>query len=130
MRQADVLVTFESRAAEDDGILERLARELALDLCEVTVVESVSTPAAAGGKGLGELVVATLAVTTGADPAVITAVVQTVVAFLNRNAGRRATLRIGEVELHVDQPTKDEVVQLIELTRTAVERTATGRPAR
>jgi hypothetical protein len=48
--------------------------------------------------------------------------VDTVVAFLGRNAGRRAHLKVADVELAIDRPTEGEVADMIEIIRTAIER--------
>jgi hypothetical protein len=45
-----------------------------------------------------------------AEPHYAQAIVDTVVAFLSRNGGRRAHLKVADVELDIDQPTESEVV--------------------
>jgi hypothetical protein len=124
MAQTCVTVAFSAEPDDTDEELARLTRELALDLREVGVVEYVRTVPEQGSKGVGEVVAATLAVFTTAEPTYVQALVDTVVAILRRNEGRRAHLKVGGIELILDQPSSDEVVQLIEMTRSAIERAA------
>lgn len=122
--QATVIVALDIETEDSDEHLARLTRELEGDLRDVGEVRYLTLPATADSKGVGEVVAATLAVVTGADPVYVQALVETVVAFLRRNEGRRARLTVGDVEVAIDQPTRDEVADLIEIARVAIERAA------
>jgi hypothetical protein len=124
MAQTPVTVAYNAEPDDTDEELARLTRELALDLREVGVVEYVAAVPEQGSKGVGEVVAATLAVFTAAEPTYVQALVETVVAFVRRHEGRRAQLKVGGIELAIDQPSRDEVVELIEMTRSAIERAA------
>jgi hypothetical protein len=120
--EAWVVVAFDALADESDEHVARLTRELGLDLRDVGVVEPVRAAADDGTKGGDGAVVATaLAVLTAADPTYVQALVDTLRAFLNRHQGRAARLKVGEIELAIDKPSTDEVAQLIEITRSAIE---------
>ena len=120
--RAWVTVSFEAEPDETDEDLAALTGELAGDLREVGDIDYVPVEGETDGKGVGEVVAATLAVLTVGEPGCVQALVETVVAFLRRHEGRRARLRVGEVRLSIDQPTRGEVEQMIELTRLAIER--------
>src|SRR5512142_1451007 len=112
-----VMVSFGPLAGEADEDLARLTDELARDLRAVGGVRYVSADGEPGGKGVGEVVAATLAVLTAAEPDYVQMLVDIVVGFLQRHRGRRAELRVGDVALTVDQPDEDEVAEIIKLTR-------------
>jgi len=65
-----------------------------------------------------------------ANPDYVQAIVHTVVAFVRRNENRRASLKVGDIELHVDQPTRDEVARIIDAMQTALDSPSTGRRRR
>jgi hypothetical protein len=119
-----VTVTFDAEPDETEDDLVRLSGELAADLREVGVVRYVPAAADAAAKGAGEVVAATLAVLTAAEPDYVRALVDTVTAFLRRHEGRRAELEVGQIRLTIDRPTAGEVAGLIDLTRSAIERAA------
>ncbi|MEH1014210.1 hypothetical protein V6U90_14000 [Micromonospora sp. CPCC 206060] len=115
-------VTFTSLDGDDDFVLEQLTRDLATDLAELGDVEYVELPPEPDSKGAAEIAVAALSVLTTTEPSYLQAVVETVVAFLNRNAGRRAHLRVADIELTIDRPHDDEVAAMISMVRAAIER--------
>lgn len=121
-------VSFVLQSDEADEDVARLIGELAQDLREVGEVEYVQAPGEDGAKGADVVVAATLAVLTASDPVYVQALVDTVVAFLRRHEGRRARLAVGDAELQIDRPSADEVAQLIDLARSAIEARA-GHPA-
>jgi hypothetical protein len=127
MAQVRVVVAFDPEPDDTDEGLAHLTRELELDLREVGVVEYLPAAPARDAKGVGEVVAATVAVLTAVEPTYVEALVRTVVAFLRRNEGRRARLKVGDVELAVDQPSGDEVAELIQMTRSVIERHAVER---
>ncbi|RSM41324.1 hypothetical protein DMB66_56190 [Actinoplanes sp. ATCC 53533] len=125
-----VTVTFASPPEEpEDAFLSR-TRELALDLREIGPVDFVPAVSAPGAKSAGEIVAGVLAIAATANPDYAQAVVQTVVAFLRRNENRRASLKVGDIELHIDQPTRDEVARIIDAMQTALDSPAAGRRRR
>jgi len=131
MAQTWVTVAFDPQPDETDDDLVRLSGELAGDLREVGEVAYVPAAGEPDGKGVGDVVAATLAVLTVVDPPdYVQALVDTVTAFLRRHEGRRAHLTVGGIELCIDQPTRDEVAMLIDLTRSAIERDAVERAER
>jgi hypothetical protein len=126
--QAWVTVVFDVESDEMVEDVARLTGELAQDLREVGEVEYVPAAGEDGAKGAEVVVAATLAVLTASDPVYVQALVDTVAAFLRRHEGRRARLAVGGVELQIDRPSADEVAQLIEMARSAIEAGA-GHPA-
>lgn len=120
MAQAQIVLAFDAEPGETDGDLAVLTRELELDLREVGEVESVTAAPQPDSKSAGEVVLAALAVVT--DPTYAQMLVDTVVAFLRRNGGRSARLTVGDIELSIDGPTRDQVDALVEMTRAAIER--------
>ncbi|WP_327030934.1 hypothetical protein OG989_15950 [Micromonospora sp. NBC_01740] len=121
MSEVVVEVSFTPLPEDDDFVLDQLTDELVEDLGDIGEVRRLESPAGPDSKGVGEVVLATVAVVAGADPGYAQALVDLVVGFLNRNQGRRAHLRIGAVELTIDQATKAETTQLIDLVRDAIE---------
>jgi hypothetical protein len=71
---------------------------------------------------VAELVLGTVAALAGSDPEYVTAFVNLIAAFLNRNNGRRVHLQVGDIELTIDRPTGRETAELIDVVRDAVER--------
>jgi hypothetical protein len=67
-------------------------------------------------------VLGSLTALVGADPGYVPALVDVLTAFLRRNTGRRVHLRVGDVELTIDQPTRGENAELISIARDAIER--------
>ena len=117
-----VEVSFTSLPEDDDFVLDQLTDELEDDLREIGEVSRPVAPAGSDAKGIGELVLATVGVVAGTDPGYVQALVDLIVGFLNRNQGRRAHLRIGDIELTIDQATKAETTKMIDLVRDAIER--------
>jgi hypothetical protein len=125
-----VTVTFASLQEEPEDTFLDHTRELALDLREIGPVDFVPAVSAPGAKSAGEVVAGVLAIAATANPDYAQAVVQTVVAFLRRNENRRASLKVGDIELHIDQPTRDEVARIIDAMQTALDSPAAGRRRR
>ncbi|MEU4621345.1 hypothetical protein AB0G04_15385 [Actinoplanes sp. NPDC023801] len=117
-----VEVSFTPLPEDDDFVLDQLTDELEEDLRDIGEVRRLEAPAGPGDKGVGEVVLATVAVVAGTDPGYVQALVDLVVGFLNRNQGRKAHLRIGDVELTIEQATKAETTKMIDLVRDAIER--------
>lgn len=121
MAQVRLLVGFTTAAEDDDFVLERLTAELADELRAAGEVDYVPVPARPGDKGVAEVAVATLSVLTAVDPAYLRVLVEGVVAFTNRNAGRRVQLKVGDTELTIDRPTRSEVETVIKAVQSAIE---------
>ncbi len=113
---------FATTTEDDDFVLERLTAELADEVRAAGEVDYVPVPASPGDKGVAEVAVATLSVLTAVDPAYLRLLVEGVVAFTNRNAGRRVQLKVGDTELTIDRPTQGEVETVIKTVQSAVER--------
>ncbi|MDQ3276033.1 MAG: hypothetical protein M3Q39_13660 [Actinomycetota bacterium] len=113
---------FTTTAEDDDFVLERLTAELADELRSAGEVDYVPMPARPGDKGVAEVAVATLSVLTAVDQTYLRLLVEGVVAFTNRNAGRRVQLKVGDTELTIDRPTQGEVETVIKTVQRAVER--------
>lgn len=122
MAQIRLLVAFTTTAEDDDFVLERLTAELADELRAAGEVDYVPVSARPGDKGVAEVAVAMLSVLTAVDPAYLRLLVEGVVAFTNRNAGRRVQLKVGDTELTIDRLTRDEVETVIKAVQSAVER--------
>lgn len=84
------LISFDREAGDDDFVLERLTGELANDLRSIGDVAYQPIESEPGSKGLAEVAAATVSVLTGADPAHVEAVIQILIGFASRSAGRRA----------------------------------------
>lgn len=121
MAQVRLHVGFTTAAEDDDFVLERLTEELADELRAAGEVSYVPLPARPGDKGVAEVAVATLSVLTAVDPAYLRVLIDGVVAFTNRNAGRRVHLKVGDTELTIDRPTRDEVETVIKAVQSAIE---------
>lgn len=122
MAHVRFLVEFTSLVDDDEFVLDRLTHELAADLADVGEVEYQPAEIEPGSKGVAEIVLASLSVLSASEPSYVQAVVETVVAFLNRNTGRRAHLRVADVELTIDGPTEGEVTDMINIVMAAIER--------
>lgn len=125
-----VTVTFTPLPQEPEDILLSRTRELALDLREIGPVDFVPAPSAPGAKSAGEIVAGVLALAATVNPDYVQAAVQTIVAFLRRHENRRASLKVGDVELHIDQPSRDEVARIIDAMQSALDSQAAGRRRR
>ncbi|MBN1171684.1 MAG: hypothetical protein JXA67_05880 [Micromonosporaceae bacterium] len=123
MSYVRVRIGFTALVEDDDFVLDQLTEELADDLREIGAVERVAQPAVCpDSKGVAELVLGSLTVLVGTDPGYAQALVDLVVAFLQRNTGRRAQLRVGDVELTIDRPTRAQTAELIKTAQAAIER--------
>lgn len=122
MAQIRLLVEFTTTAEDDDFVLERLTAELADELRAAGEVDYVPVPARPGDKGVAELAVATLSVLPAVDPAYLRVLIDGVVAFTRRNAGRRVQLKVGDTKLTIDRPTRDEVETIIKTVQSAIKR--------
>ncbi|MEU9507742.1 hypothetical protein AB0D32_15865 [Micromonospora sp. NPDC048170] len=121
MSEVVIEVGFTPLPEDDDFVLDQLTDELEEDLRDIGEVSRLEAPTGPDSKGVGELVLATVSVVASTDPGYVQALVDLVVGFLNRNQGRKAHLRIGDVELTIDQATKAETSQMIDLVRDAIE---------
>ena len=123
MSEAQFQVDFTRLPDEDEFEMDRLTEELADELREVgEVTPLVAGPAVPGSKGAVEVATGALALLAGSDPAVIQSVVELLVGFLRRNAGRRVHLKVADIELTIDQPSRTETAALIRTVQTAIER--------
>ena len=123
MSEVVVEVSFTSLPEDDDFSLDLLTDELAEDLRDLGEVRRLDVDASPGSKGVGEVVLGTLAVVATADPGYAQALVDLVLGFLGRNRGRKAHLKVGDSELTIDQPTKTQASEMIDIVRNAIERT-------
>ncbi|ROO58390.1 hypothetical protein EDC02_0145 [Micromonospora sp. Llam0] len=121
MSQVRVEVTFTPLTGDDDFVLDQLTEELADDLRQVGDVRRVPLAPGPASKGVAELALAAVTVLTSVDPSYVQSLVDVTVAFLQRHTGRRVQLRVGDVELTIDQPTRGETAELIETVRAAIE---------
>jgi hypothetical protein len=117
-----VEVSFTPLSEDDDFSLDLLTDEFAEDLRDLGEVRRSAVDGRPDGKGVGEVVLATLAVVAGSDPGYAQALVDLVLGFLGRNRGRTVHLKVGDVELTVDQPTKAQTSEIIDIVRNAIER--------
>ncbi|MEU4159805.1 hypothetical protein [Actinoplanes sp. NPDC026670] len=122
MSEVVIKVSFTPLPEDDDFVLDQLTEELEEDLRDIGEASRLEAPTGPDDKGVGEVVLAAVAVVAGTDPGYVQALVDLVVGFLNRNQGRRAQLKIGDVELTIDQATKAETAKMIDLVRAAIER--------
>ncbi|HEY0486446.1 MAG TPA: hypothetical protein VGD72_09380 [Mycobacteriales bacterium] len=123
MSYVRVQVDFTPLADDDEFVLDQLTEELAGELREIGEVERVPQPGSdPGSKGVAELALGVVTVLAGADPGYVQALVEVVVAFLQRNTGRRARLRVGDTELTIDRPSSGEAAELIRTAQSAIER--------
>ncbi|WP_127504200.1 hypothetical protein [Actinoplanes solisilvae] len=123
MSEVVVEVRFTSLPEDDDFSLDLVTDELAEDLRDLGEVRRLDAVVSPDSKGVGEVVLGTLAVVATADPGYAQALVDLVVGFLGRNRGRRAHLKVGDIELTIDQPTKAQASEMIDIVRNAIERT-------
>jgi hypothetical protein len=118
-----VEISFTSLPEDDDFALDLLTDELAEDLRDLGEVRRLAVDAGPGSKGVGEVVLGTLAAVATADPGYAQALIDLIVGFLGRNRGRKAHLKVGKIELTIDQPTKAQTSEMIDIVRNAIERT-------
>lgn len=69
----------------------------------------------------GELALGVVTVLAGVDPGYVQALVDVILAFLQRHTGRRAHLRVGDIELTIDRPTRGQTDELIRTVQAAIE---------
>lgn len=119
MAQIRLLVRFTTTAEDDDFVLERLRAELVGELRAAGEVGYVPVPARPGDKGVAEVAAAMLSVLT--EPAYLRVLIDGAVAFTNRNAGRRVHLKVGDTELTIDSPTRNEVETVIKAAQSVIE---------
>jgi hypothetical protein len=118
-----VEVSFTPLPEDDDFVLDQLTDELADELRDVGDVSRVEAGhPSTDNKGVGEVVLATVAVVSSVDPGYAQALVDLVVGFLSRNRGRKAHLRVGDIELTIDQPTRAQTAELIDIVRDEIKR--------
>jgi hypothetical protein len=118
-----VQVDFTPLADDDEFVLDQLTEELADDLREIGEVERLPQPASGlDSKGVAELALGVVTVLAGVDPGYVQALIDVVVAFLQRHPDRRAYLRVGDIELTIDRPTHGETAELIRTAQAAIER--------
>lgn len=122
MSEVVIEVSFTPLPEDDDFVLDQLTDELVEDLRDIGEATRLEKPAGHDSKGVGEVVLATAAVIAGTDPGYVQALVDLVVGFLGRNRGRKACLKVGDIELTIDQATKAETSKMIDLVRDAIER--------
>ncbi|MER5703801.1 hypothetical protein ABT023_17925 [Micromonospora sp. NPDC002296] len=124
MSDVRIRIDFTPLADDDEFVLGELTEELADDLRDVGEVERVERPATdPAAKGVGELALGVVTVLAGVDPGYVQALVDVVLAFLQRHTGRRVHLRVGDIELTIDRPTHGQTDELIRTVRAAIERT-------
>lgn len=122
MSEVVIEVSFTPRPEDDDFVLDQLTDELVEDLRDIGEASRLEAPIGPDSKGVGEVVLATVAVIAGTDPGYVQALVDLVVGFLGRNQGRKAHLKIGDIEFTIDQATKAEAAKMIDVIRNAIER--------
>ena len=122
MAHARFLVQFTRTPDDDDFVLDQLTHELAADLAEIGETDYIHAAIELGSKGIAEITLAALSVLTSTEPSYLQSLMDTVVAFLNRNTGRRAQLRVADIELTIDRPTRGEVAEMISTVQAAIER--------
>lgn len=116
-------VDFTQLPDDDAFVLDQLTEELADDLREIGEVERIpGKPPGPDGKGVTELTLAAVSVLASTDPGYVQALVDVVMAFIQRNTGRRAHLRVGDIELTIDRPTRDEVAEIISTAQAAIQK--------
>ncbi|WP_433347741.1 hypothetical protein [Micromonospora sp. CA-111912] len=123
MSDVRIRIEFTPLADDDEFVLNELTEELADDLGEAGEVERVERPTTdPAAKGVGELALGVVTVLAGVDPGYVQALVDVVLAFLQRHTGRRVHLRVGDVELTIDRPTHGQTDELIRTMQAELER--------
>ncbi|BCL15865.1 hypothetical protein [Micromonospora sagamiensis] len=124
MSHVRIQVDFTPVADDDEFVLDQLTDELADDLREIGEVERVEQPVTdPDAKGVGELALGVVTVLAGIEPGYVQALVDVVLAFLQRHTGRRAHLRVGDIELTIDRPTRSQTDEMIRIVQAAIEGT-------
>ncbi|NBE81618.1 hypothetical protein [Micromonospora rubida] len=123
MSHVRIRIDFTPLADDDEFVLGELTDELADDLRDVGEVDRIERPTTdPAAKGVGELALGVVTVLAGVDPGYVQALVDVVLAFLQRHTGRRVHLRVGDIELTIDRPTHAQTDELIRTVRAAIER--------
>lgn len=122
MAQVGIRVDFSQLPGDDDILLERLSGELAVDLSGLGTVEAVQIPAGPGHKASLDLVLTALTLVTQVDLSTVELLLETIQLFVRRNPGRTARLRVGEMELTVEDVTTEEVLRMIDIAQDMVRR--------
>ncbi|MFI7080525.1 hypothetical protein ACIBO1_24790 [Micromonospora sp. NPDC049903] len=122
MSRVRIQIAFTPIADDDEFVLGELTDELADDLREIGDAQRVERAAVPGAKGVAELALGVVTVLAGTEPGYVQAFVDVVLAFLQRHTGRRVQLRVGDIELIIDQPTHQQTDELISTVRAAIER--------
>ncbi|SCE63471.1 hypothetical protein GA0070558_10115 [Micromonospora haikouensis] len=123
MSHVRIRIDFTPLPDDDEFVLGELTDELADDLREIGEVERVEQPVTdPHTKGVAELALGVVTVLAGADPGYVQALVDVVLAFLQRHTGRRVHLRVGDIELTIDRPTHRQTDELVATVRAAIER--------
>jgi hypothetical protein len=127
MPPAQLVIGIMPLPEDDDFVLDQMTEDLADRLREIGDVQRISRSTRdAGDKGVAELVAGAVTVWAGTDPAYLQALADVVGGFLQRNAGRRAHLRVGDIELTIEQPSRKETAELIRTVQAAIERSVDG----
>ncbi|MCO8274892.1 hypothetical protein M1L60_30295 [Actinoplanes sp. TRM 88003] len=122
MSEVVVEVTLTALPEDDDFSLEVATDELSADLSDLGEVLRPEVATGPDSKGVGEVALGTLAVVASIDPGYAQALVDLILGFLGRNRGRKIHLKVGDIELTVDQPTKAQTSEMIDIVRNAIER--------
>ncbi|MER7267156.1 hypothetical protein ABT344_02420 [Micromonospora carbonacea] len=123
MSHVRIRIDFTPLTDDDEFVLGELTDELADDLREIGEVERVEQPVTdPHAKGVAELALGVVTVLAGSDPGYVQALVDVVLAFLQRHTGRRVHLRVGDIELTIDRPTHKQTDELVATVRAAIER--------
>lgn len=124
MSHVRIRIDFTPLVDDDEFVLGELTDELTDGLREIGgEVERVDRPAVdPNAKGVAELMLGVVTVLAGTDPGYVQALVDVVLAFLQRHTGRRVHLRVGDIELTIDRPTHAQTNELIRTVRDAIER--------
>ena len=123
MSYVRVQIDFTSLVDDDDFVLDQLTEELTEDLREIGETDRVPLPSRdRDSKGVSELALGAVTVLMGTDPGYVQALVDVTMAFLQRHTGRRAYLRVGDIELTIDRPSRGETAELIKTAQAAIDR--------
>ncbi|BCJ57170.1 hypothetical protein [Micromonospora endophytica] len=123
MSRVRIRIAFTPLADDDEFVLGELTDELADDLREVGEVSRVERASVdRDAKGVAELALGVVTVLAGTEPGYVQALVDVVLAFLQRHTGRRVHLRVGDIELTIDRPTHAQTDELIRTVQAAIER--------
>lgn len=123
MSHVRVQIDFTALVDDDEFVLDQLTEELADNLREIGDVDRITRPVAdPQSKGVTEVVVGAVSMLAGVDPAFVQALVDILAGFVDRHEKRAVHLRVGDIELTIDQPTRGETAELIRTVQAAIER--------